>query len=86
MLNLKAQRDVNAMQHKAICRRLVEAVRQETVNLRRVKGDLREADVMMKAVTQSHVAHIQSVRGGSMSSVENSQWMRTIEDRHTAAK
>ena len=63
-----------------------ESVSREVFNVRRVKRDLREADAMMKAVTQSHVAHIQSVRGGSLSSEEISQWIRAIEDRHTAAK
>ena len=63
------------MHHKTICRKLVEAVSQEVVNFRRVKGDLREADAMMKAVTQSHAVHIQSVRGGSLTSEESTQWM-----------
>ena len=58
---------------------------QVTVNVRRVKGDLREVDAMMKAVTQSHVA-LQFVRGGSLTSEESTQWIRTIEDRHNVAK
>ena len=40
---------------------------------------------MMKAVTQSHVA-LQSVRGGLLISGESTQWIRAIEDKHSAAK
>ena len=40
---------------------------------------------MMKAVTQSHVAH-QFVRGGSLTSEESTQWIQAIENRHNAAK
>ena len=56
MSTQKVQKDTNAIHHKAPCRMLVEAVSQITVNIRRVKGYLREEDAMMKAMTQSHVA------------------------------
>ena len=57
------------MHHVATCRRLVDAVSQEVVNVRKVKGNLQEAIAMMKSVTQSHVAH-QSVHGRSLTSEE----------------
>ena len=46
---------------------------QEVVYVRRVKKDLQEADAIMQAVTQSHAAHIQSIRGGSQTSEESTQ-------------
>ena len=73
------------MHQEATCKRLVEAVNQEVVNVRRVKGDMKESAAMMKVVTQSHVAHIQSVQGGSLSPEESSQWIRAVEDRPNVA-
>ena len=70
MSTLKVQRYVNAMHHEATCRKLVEVVSSEAVNVRRIKGIMQEANVIMKVVTQSHVTYIQSVRGYSLSSEE----------------
>ena len=53
----KLQRALNVIHHEAACKRLVESVSQEVVNVRRVKEDLREADAMMKSMTQSHATH-----------------------------
>ena len=66
--------------------RLVKSVSQEVVNVRRVKEGLRGADAMMNAVTKSHAAHIQSVRGCSQTSEESMQWIQAIKDWHNAAK
>ena len=86
MSSPKLQRDVNAIHHKATCRRLVELVSQEVFNFGRVKEDLQEADPMMKAVTQSHIAHIQSVQSDSLTSDDTTQWIQAIEDQHNATK
>ena len=86
MSTLKVQRDVNQMNHEATCRTLVELVGQEVTNVKRFKGDLREAEAMMKAVTHSHVAYIQSVQGDSVTSDKSSQWMQAIKDRQNTAK
>ena len=58
---------------------------QEVIYGRRVKEDLREIDAMMKSVTQSHAANIQSVQSGSLA-LENAQWIRAIEDQHNTVK
>ena len=63
----------------------MDLVNQEVTYVRRVKEDLRVVDTMMKAVTQSHAAHIHSVWRRPLAS-ENTQWIRAIEDRHNAVK
>ena len=40
MLVLKVERYFDAMHHEATCRRLVEVVSQDVVNVRSVKGSL----------------------------------------------
>ena len=83
MSALKVQRDVNAIHHEYTCRRLVELVSQEVVDVRGVKKVLREAIAMMKVMTKLHV---QFVQGGSLTSDDSSQWMQAIKDRHNVAK
>ena len=83
MYTLKIQRDVNDMYHEVTCSRQVELASQEVVNVRRVKRVLRDANVILKAVTKSQV---QFVQDGSLTSEESSQWMKAIKDRDNTAK
>ena len=80
---MKFQRDVNAMHHKVTCRRVVESVSQKDINVRKVRGVLREANAMMKVVTKSNTQFVQS---DLMSSEGSSHWMQATNDRHNAAK
>ena len=77
---------VSTIHHEAACKRLVESVSQEVINVKRVKDDLREADAMMEAVTRSHVAYVQSGRSDSLTLEESMQWIQGTEDWHNAAK
>ena len=58
MSTLKVQREVNAIHHEVTCQRLVELVSQEVIDVRRIKGVLREANAMMKVVTKSHIQFV----------------------------
>ena len=84
-MSLKAQCEVNQVNHEAAGRKLVDTVNTGPLNVRRIKGDTKSAEVTMYAVTRSHVDYVQSVRG-SVTSVENSNWMKVIKIMNNDAK